>query len=130
MRAFLESRAAHGAAGNTVLYFGCRSAKADLFYADEWEQLRKQGAKVEVAASRDQSEKIYVQDLIKRDAALITEWLYDRRGHVYISGSAFLSTLCVPVQGLTSAGLRTICQRKSERRLLGAFLMKALEACR
>jgi sulfite reductase alpha subunit-like flavoprotein len=86
MRAFLEYRVAQGAASNTTLYFGCRSAKADLYYAEEWEDMRKQGVRVEVAASRDQDAKIYVQDLIKRDKVLIQEWVWKRRGHVYISG--------------------------------------------
>jgi sulfite reductase alpha subunit-like flavoprotein len=86
MRAFLESRASLGAAANTSLYFGCRSAKADLYYAEEWDQLRRQGARIEVAASRDQEAKIYVQDLIKRDKKLINEWIGERRGHLYISG--------------------------------------------
>lgn len=88
MRAFLECRVAQGAAAaaNTSLYFGCRSAKSDLFYADEWDLMRKRGARVEVAASRDQREKIYVQDLIRRDKELVREWVQDRRGHVYISG--------------------------------------------
>ena len=86
MRAFLETRAAQGAAASTMLYFGCRSAKADLFFADDWDVLRKQGARVEVAASRDQPEKFYVQDLIRRDKALIRDWIETRRGHIYISG--------------------------------------------
>jgi len=86
MRAFLEYRVSQGAAANTTLYFGCRLAKADLYYAEEWEELRKLGIRVEVAASRDQDAKIYVQDLIKRDKALIQEWIEKRRGHVYISG--------------------------------------------
>jgi sulfite reductase alpha subunit-like flavoprotein len=86
MRAFLEYRVFQGAARNTSLYFGCRSAKADLYYAEEWEKMRTQGARVEVAASRDQEAKIYVQDLIKRDKVLIREWIEERRGHVYISG--------------------------------------------
>lgn len=86
MRAFLESRVSEGASENTSLYFGCRSAKADLYYADEWDALRKRGARIEVAASRDQDAKVYVQDLIKRDKVLINEWIGDRRGHLYISG--------------------------------------------
>lgn len=86
MRAFLEARAAQGGAANTALYFGCRSAKADLFYADEWARLRTRGARIEVAASRDQQEKVYVQDLIRRDKECIRDWIQDRRGHVYISG--------------------------------------------
>jgi sulfite reductase alpha subunit-like flavoprotein len=86
MRAFFEYRISQGAASNTILYFGCRSAKADLYYAEEWETMRKQGVRVKGAASRDQESKIYVQDLIKRDRALIHDWVKQQRGHVYISG--------------------------------------------
>jgi sulfite reductase alpha subunit-like flavoprotein len=89
MRAFLEARVAQGAAASTSLYFGCRSTKADLYYADEWERMRKQGARIEVSASRDQSAKIYVQDLIKLDKVLVHDWIKNRRGHLYISGSVF-----------------------------------------
>jgi sulfite reductase alpha subunit-like flavoprotein len=69
-----------------VLYFGCRSASADLFYANEWEGYRAKGIRIEVAASRDQEEKVYVQHLIKRDKEMISDWLVDKKAHVYISG--------------------------------------------
>jgi len=71
---------------DTILYFGCRSAESDLFYASEWEKYRSLGMKIQVACSRDQPEKIYVQDLIKRDKALINDWIVDKGGYVYISG--------------------------------------------
>lgn len=86
MRAFLETRISQGAGANTALYFGCRSIKSDFFYADEWDSSRKEGARVEIAASRDQVDKVYVQDLIRRDKELVKEWVQDKRGHVYISG--------------------------------------------
>ncbi len=71
---------------DTVLYFGCRSASSDLFSASEWAHYRKLGARIEVAASRDQTDKAYVQHLIRRDKAMIKEWIVDRRGYIYISG--------------------------------------------
>ena len=71
---------------DTILYFGCRSASSDHFYASEWHHYRKIGVRIEVAASRDQDEKLYVQHLIRRDAPLIKRWVVDRRGSVYISG--------------------------------------------
>jgi hypothetical protein len=97
MRAFVEERVRQGAAKSkltirillmpdTVLYFGCRSRGSDLYYSEEWESYREQGVRIQVAASRDQEEKVYVQHLIKQDADLIREWLVDRGGHVYISG--------------------------------------------
>jgi sulfite reductase alpha subunit-like flavoprotein len=104
MRAFVEERVKQGAAeserrrapttkerslmAGTILYFGCRSASSDLFYADAWDTYRQKGVRVEVAASRDQEEKLYVQHLIKRDAALIQEWIVDRGGYFFISGSS------------------------------------------
>jgi sulfite reductase alpha subunit-like flavoprotein len=86
MRAFVEQRVNQGAADRTILYFGCRSASQDLYYKDEWAEYRKLGVRIEVAASRDQEEKIYVQDLIKRDKRLVNEWVNDKEGHLYISG--------------------------------------------
>jgi len=70
----------------TILYFGCRSASSDLYYRDEWATYRQKGVRIEVAASRDQEEKIYVQHLIKRDAAMIRDWVVKQNGHIYISG--------------------------------------------
>ena len=71
---------------DTILYFGCRSTSFDLFYASEWASYRKQGSIIEVAASRDQEEKVYVQHLIRRDKELVHEWIVDRLGSIYISG--------------------------------------------
>ncbi|WVQ83849.1 NADPH-dependent diflavin oxidoreductase 1 [Cryptococcus sp. DSM 104549] len=88
MRAFAEVRVAQGAAKDTAVYFGCRSASADYFFASEWDEYRKKGVSVNVAASRDQEEKVYVQHLIRRDKKMIKEWVVDRVGSVYISGSS------------------------------------------
>lgn len=70
----------------TILYFGCRSSTSDLYYKAEWDEYRTKGVKVEVAASRDQEDKVYVQHLIKRDEQLIRDWIVKQNGHVYISG--------------------------------------------
>lgn len=86
MRAFVEARVKQGAIDNTILYFGCRSASQDLYYKDEWDGYRRQGVRIEIAASRDQDEKVYVQHLIKRDKELVKVWVEDRGGHLYISG--------------------------------------------
>ena len=98
MRAFLEERVRQGAASRaypattllliigTILYFGCRSSSSDLYYKAEWDDYRARGVKVEVAASRDQQDKVYVQHLIKRDELLIRDWVVGQNGHVYISG--------------------------------------------
>ncbi|KAG7530653.1 hypothetical protein FFLO_04879 [Filobasidium floriforme] len=88
MRAFVEERIANGEAKETALYFGCRSKDQDMYFAQEMETWRKHGVHVRIACSRDQEEKIYVQTLIKEDAALIKDWIVRRNGNVYISGSS------------------------------------------
>ncbi|GHJ86425.1 hypothetical protein NliqN6_2827 [Naganishia liquefaciens] len=88
MRAFVEERIRTGAARDTAIYFGCRSKQQDFYYADEWDEMRKTGVTVRIAFSRDQDEKLYVQDLIKQDAKRMKEWIFDRGGNVYISGSS------------------------------------------
>ncbi len=89
MRAFLEQRMREGEGSNTALYFGCRSKDADLYYQDQWKSVAgNNGVHISIACSRDQQEKIYVQDKIKQDAAMIYDWVYRRNGNVYISGSS------------------------------------------
>ncbi|WVQ75346.1 NADPH-dependent diflavin oxidoreductase 1 [Cryptococcus sp. DSM 104548] len=88
MRAFVEVRAKQGACENTALYFGCRSTKSDYYFSSEWDAYRQKGIKVEVATSRDQDEKVYVQHLIKRDKARVKEWIVDRKGWLFISGAS------------------------------------------
>ena len=73
----------------SVLFFGCRNKDSDYFYRHEWETLRsKMPLQVFTAFSRDQREKIYVQDLIKEQAALVFHLLHDCDGIVYVCGSS------------------------------------------
>ncbi|WWC87379.1 NADPH-dependent diflavin oxidoreductase 1 [Kwoniella dendrophila CBS 6074] len=88
MRAFVEARVKQGAVENTALYFGCRSEFADFYFASEWKKYGEKGVNVQVAASRDQEEKVYVQHLIKENKEEVQDWLIDKGGHVYISGSS------------------------------------------
>ncbi|KIR34939.1 NADPH-ferrihemoprotein reductase [Cryptococcus deuterogattii MMRL2647] len=88
MRAFVEVRVRQGAAKNTSLYFGCRSSAADYFFESEWRGHREKGVKIQVAASRDQRERLYVQHLIKRDKEHVKDWIVDKKGWLFISGSS------------------------------------------
>ncbi|WVQ68745.1 NADPH-dependent diflavin oxidoreductase 1 [Kwoniella botswanensis] len=88
MRAFVETRVKQGAIENTALYFGCRSEYADFYFSDEWKKYGEMGVNIQIAASRDQEEKVYVQHLIKENKEEVQEWLVDKSGHVYISGSS------------------------------------------
>ncbi|EJD43010.1 riboflavin synthase domain-like protein [Auricularia subglabra TFB-10046 SS5] len=100
MRAIIEERVSAGSRTNT-LYFGCRSAGKDEHYAAEWAlYAAEQVLEYRPAFSRDAPcasgmpdaharirEKVYVQDLIRRDASAVWACLRDG-GFVYIAGSA------------------------------------------
>lgn len=70
--------------GETVLFFGNRNRTADYFYHDEWKNLKLQ---VFTAFSRDQREKIYIQDIIRREGALIRS-LIAKEAIIYVCGSS------------------------------------------
>ncbi|KAI9711996.1 MAG: NAPDH-dependent diflavin reductase [Bogoriella megaspora] len=92
MRSLIQERAAWAAESEVrrdILFFGCRNQKADYFFRSEWEKLHDDGRlDVYTAFSRDQRQKIYVQDRIKTEARKVFELLYFCQGLVYVSGSS------------------------------------------
>ena len=75
--------------GRMALFFGCRKKDEDFFYQEEWQELQtKLPLQVFTAFSRDQKNKIYVQDLIKEQFELIYHLLFDLEGMVYVCGSS------------------------------------------
>jgi sulfite reductase alpha subunit-like flavoprotein len=75
--------------GESILFFGCRSKDSDDFFVDEWKDLgAKMPLQVFKAYSRDQRQKVYVQDLIWQQAKLVTRVLREQNGLVYICGSS------------------------------------------
>tara|TARA_R110002049_G_scaffold9444_6_gene48057 strand:+ start:3060 stop:4877 length:1818 start_codon:yes stop_codon:yes gene_type:complete len=88
-RAFVEERDERGAAGNNWLFFGDRNFSSDFLYQLEWQRHLKQGrlARLDLAFSRDQAEKIYVQDRIRAQGADVWAWL-QRGAYVYVCGDA------------------------------------------
>ncbi|MGH8033418.1 MAG: assimilatory sulfite reductase (NADPH) flavoprotein subunit [Luteimonas sp.] len=87
-RAFVQERAAAGAQGRHWLLFGNRHFRSDFLYQLEWQRALKAGEldRIDLAFSRDQSRKIYVQDRIRERAADIVAWL--RSGaHLYVCGA-------------------------------------------
>ncbi|KAJ9639371.1 NAPDH-dependent diflavin reductase [Coniosporium tulheliwenetii] len=78
-----------GEGGRDVLFFGCRNEEADFFFRDEWERLREEaGLDVFAAFSRDQRQKVYVQDLVRQQSRRVYHALATRNGLVYICGSS------------------------------------------
>lgn len=88
-RAFLHQRRALSATGKNWLFFGERSAATDFLYRDELESmLRDQHLTyLDLAFSRDQEHKIYVQDKMLEQASRFWSWLQDGAS-VYICGDA------------------------------------------
>jgi len=88
-RAFLEERRAVGAKGRNWLFFGDQHAATDFLYRDEIESMQREGslARLDVAFSRDQAEKIYVQQRMLEHARELFTWLEDG-AHFYVCGDA------------------------------------------
>ena len=91
-RAFLEEReasGASGASGSNWLFFGDRNFSSDFLYQVEWARLRQAGVleRHDVAFSRDQAIKVYVQDRIREQSDELFAWL-ERGAHVYVCGDA------------------------------------------
>ena len=76
-RAFLEQRALDGATGRNWLYFGEQHRATDFFYEDEFAAMQQAGRlhRLDLAFSRDQAEKIYVQHRLKENARELWSWL-------------------------------------------------------
>jgi sulfite reductase alpha subunit-like flavoprotein len=92
MRSFISSLpAAFPSDTDRVLYFGCRQSRGDYLYANEWADalLDKRMSRLESAFSRENAfgRKVYVQDLMKRDAAELWRLIVDG-GAIYVAGSA------------------------------------------
>jgi sulfite reductase (NADPH) flavoprotein alpha-component len=88
-RAFMQAREARDATGDNWMFFGDQTFTQDFLYQVEWQNYLKSGllTRMDVAFSRDQAEKIYVQDRIKENAKEVFEWL-ERGAHLYICGDA------------------------------------------
>ncbi|KAB2851136.1 MAG: sulfite reductase subunit alpha [Hyphomicrobiaceae bacterium] len=86
-RAFIEERAAAGATGKSWLIFGARNFTTDFLYQLEWQDHLASGAltRIELAFSRDQPEKIYVQHRLHEHADALRGWV-DDGATVYVCG--------------------------------------------
>jgi sulfite reductase (NADPH) flavoprotein alpha-component len=88
-RAFLQEREARGARGRAWLFFGERNLRSDFLYQAEWQDWRKTGVlgRLDVAFSRDQGPRVYVQHRMLERARDLYAWLEDG-AHVYVCGDA------------------------------------------
>jgi sulfite reductase (NADPH) flavoprotein alpha-component len=86
---FLRERQARGATGPNWLFFGEQRRDTDFYYADELAALQTAGVlnRLDLAFSRDQRSKIYVQDRMREHGAHLWSWLQDG-AHLYVCGDA------------------------------------------
>ncbi|XP_073673827.1 P450 (cytochrome) oxidoreductase b isoform X2 [Garra rufa] len=76
--------------GDTVLYYGCRYKNEDFLYQEELQEFEKNGflTALNVAFSRDQAEKVYVQHLLKKNKEEVWRLVHTDNAHIYICGDA------------------------------------------
>ena len=88
-RAFVQERRAAEAPGRNWLFFGDRHFTHDFLYQLEWQDALEDGSlhRIDVAFSRDQPEKIYVQDRLYAQRREVVEWL-ENGAHFYVCGDA------------------------------------------
>lgn len=86
-RAFLQHREANNQKGKTWLFFGERRFHSDFLYQTEWQKLLKEGflEKFDVAFSRDQEEKIYIQHRLIEQQKEVFNWL-GKGANIYLCG--------------------------------------------
>ena len=91
-RAFVQQRAATGARGRNWLLSGNPRFRSDFLYQLEWQAALKDGSlhRMDVAFSRDQSEKIYVQHRVREHGREVFDWL-ESGAHLYVCGATTMA---------------------------------------
>jgi sulfite reductase (NADPH) flavoprotein alpha-component len=88
-RAFVQERRESGASGRNWLFFGNRHFASDFLYQVEWQQALKDGSlhRLDLAFSRDSSQKTYVQQRLRERGAELYAWL-KAGAHIYVCGDS------------------------------------------
>ncbi|MBD1557659.1 assimilatory sulfite reductase (NADPH) flavoprotein subunit [Vibrio sp. S9_S30] len=88
-RSFIQERDNRDAEGKNWLLFGDRTFTQDFLYQVEWQKYLKSGllTQLDVAFSRDQQEKVYVQHRILEHAEQVWQWIQDG-AYIYVCGDA------------------------------------------
>ena len=88
-RAFMQQRENDGAGGKNWLFFGNPHFTDDFLYQVEWQRYVKDGllTNIDLAWSRDQEHKIYVQDKLREKGAELWNWI-NEGAHIYVCGDA------------------------------------------
>ena len=88
-RAFLEQRVGDGATGRNWLFFGEQHRASDFLYGSEWLEYQRRGKlhRLDLAFSRDQPQKIYVQHRMLEQSRQLWDWLQNG-AYFYVCGDA------------------------------------------
>ncbi|MEO5626711.1 MAG: assimilatory sulfite reductase (NADPH) flavoprotein subunit [Dokdonella sp.] len=88
-RAFVQERHEAGARGRNWLFFGNRHFHDDFLYQTEWQDALRKGAlhRLDLAFSRDQESKVYVQDRLREHGSELHAWL-ENGARLYVCGDA------------------------------------------
>ncbi|RWR05404.1 sulfite reductase subunit alpha [Sinirhodobacter populi] len=88
-RAFLQERRARGAKGRNWLFFGDQHRATDFIYDTELSEMSHSGllTRLDLAFSRDQAEKVYVQTRMRENGKALYGWLQEG-GHFHVCGDA------------------------------------------
>jgi sulfite reductase (NADPH) flavoprotein alpha-component len=85
---FMQERIASGATGPHWLFFGERTRTGEYYYREYWEELVHQNRlKLDIAFSRDQKEKVYVQHRMLENGAELYCWI-EKGAYLYVCGDA------------------------------------------
>jgi sulfite reductase (NADPH) flavoprotein alpha-component len=89
-RAYLQERQVAGAKGKNWLFFGSQKSVCNYFYKDEFEGMEKDGllTNLSLAWSRDQAQKVYVQDRMIENGAELWKWIDGEGAHFFVCGDA------------------------------------------
>lgn len=85
---FMQERNISSHTGKNWLFFGERNRKSDFYYENFWQsQIEQKKLKLDVAFSRDQEEKIYVQHKMLEQGKEFFSWI-EEGAHIFVSGDA------------------------------------------
>ncbi len=86
-RSFIQERAESGSKGQNWLFFGDQHFESDFLYQSEWLKFRKNGIlnNIDIAFSRDQEEKVYVQNRLSEKASEVYSWIKNG-AYIYVCG--------------------------------------------
>lgn len=105
-RGFLQERRALGHGGRNWLFFGDQHRHENFYYRDEFEEMAADGflSRLDLAFSRDQADRVYVQHKMLKCGAEVWRWL-DDGAHIYVCGDA--TRMAKDVDAALSTILRT-----------------------